>query len=160
MLKQIGKRSMRTGIFIWLTLFLGSCSYTPKEPALLYEEFINQKPTPNISNLKGEGKLAIPNFMSWGIFNYTCNKSYIDTLLNFNGFFEENEFNKKFEKDETKYFPTDLSFWTEHSKRKYKTDFKKQNCIYLTGINFPYIHEILIDTTSYEVLHLISTMRD
>lgn len=151
---------MRNIFIISPILFLFSCSHTPKRPALLYEEFMNKKPYSNISELKGEGKLAIPNFMSWGIFNYSCNISYIDSLLNFNGFFGESEFNKGFEKQDTKYFPNDLSFWTEHSKGKYKTDFKIQNCIYLTGSNFPYIHEILIDTTNYEVLHLVSAMRD
>lgn len=151
---------MRTILFFSAILFFYSCSHTPKEPTLLYEEFMNQKPNVNISELKGEGKLAIPNFMSWGIFNYTCDKSNVDSLLNFNNFFKESEFNKKFEKDDTKYFPNDLSFWTEHSKRKYKTDWEKKNCIYITGTNFPYIHEILIDTTTYEVLHLVSAMRD
>jgi len=151
---------MRKIPFISAVLFLCSCLHTPKDPSLIYEEFINQKNNTNISNLKGEGKLAIPNFMSWGIFNYTCNKSYIDSLLNFNDFFEESEFNKTFEKDDTKYFPNDLSFWTEHTKGKYKIDFKRQNCIYITGNNFPYIHEILIDTTNYEVLHLVSAMRN
>jgi len=151
---------MRKLFFILSILFLSSCSHTPKDPALLYEEFMNQRPNANISELKGEGKLAIPNFMSWGIFNYTCDKSNINSLLYFNDFFEESEFNKKFEKDDTKYFPKDLSFWTEHTKGKYKTDFKRQNCIYITGTNFPYIHEILIDTTNYEVLHLVSAMRN
>lgn len=151
---------MKRGIHIFLVFFLSSCWNTSKEPALLYEEFMNQKPDTNISELKSEGKLAIPTFMSWGIFNYACNNIYADSLLNFNDFFEENEFNKKFEKDDVKYFPNDLSFWTEHLKGKYKTDFNRQNCIYITGTNFPYIHDIIIDTTNYEVLHLVSGMRD
>ena len=151
---------MKIGIFILLSLCLGSCSNTPKEPALLYEEFLNQKPNPSISDLKGEGKLAIPNFMSWGIFNYTCNISYIDSLLNFNAFFEESEFNKKFERDHLKNFPVDLSFWTERSKENLYIDLLIQNCIYLDGTNFPYIHDILIDTVNYRVLHLVSAMRN
>lgn len=81
-------------------------------------------------------------------------------LLSLTIFFEKNEFNKKFERDETQCFLRDLSYWTEHSKEKYKIDFQKQNCVYLSGINFPFIHDILIDTISFEVLHLISAMRD
>jgi hypothetical protein len=146
--------------FIPLFLLFCSCSHTPSDPSLLYREFLNIKPYINLSTLKGEGKLAIPNFMSWGIFNYNCNSAYIDSLHNFDDFFEENEFNKKFENDEPKNFPIDLSYWTEHSNGEYKIDFKKENCLYLNGVNFPYIHDILIDTANYEVLHLVSAMRN
>ena len=120
---------MKKRLYILLILFVYSCSNTPKEPTLLYEEFLNQKPGPGISDLKGEGKIAIPNFMSWGIFNYTCNISYIDSLLNFNAFFEESEFNKKFERDNVKNFPVDLSFWTERLKENLYIDLPKPNCI-------------------------------
>ncbi len=150
---------MSRRFLILLILHLCSCSYNPKEPQLLYEEFMNQKPSTNISKLKGDGKLALPNYMSWGIFYYTCKQVYIDSLLIFNNYFEDNEFNKPFEKNKEKYFPNDLSYWTENSKNKFRTEFKRQNCIYLNGIIFPYIHDLLIDTTNYEVLHLVSAMR-
>ncbi len=143
-----------------LVILLYSCSHTINNPKVLYKEFMNINPKNNLTNIKGEGKIAIPNFMSWGILNYNCNSAYIDSLIKFDNFFEENEFNKKFERDDTQYFPKDLSYWTEHSKGKYKVDFQKQNCVYLRGINFPFIHDILIDSTSFEVLHLISAMRD
>ena len=49
---------------------------------------------------------------------------------------------------------------------EFNTDFhfgfsnKVLNKVFMKGINFPFIHDILIDTTSFEVLHLISAMRD
>jgi hypothetical protein len=138
-----------------------SCSYSPKEPEILFKEFTNINPQQmNLLEVKGEGAFAIPNFLSWGIFNYTCNKKYINILLEFDNYTEQSEFNTRFKIGKIKDFPANITYWTKNIKNQYKTNFNKNNCIYISGTNFPFINQILIDTMTHETLHLISGMSD
>lgn len=151
---------MKHFAILLLLCIIFSCSHAPKNVNALYLELMNDSPPSSIKNLKGEGRIAIPNFMSWGLFNYICDSTYVKYLLNFKKYFENNSFNKAFEISKVNEFPNDLSYWTTNIKQSYETKFDKKNCIALHGINFPLIHDILIDTITFKTLHLVSAMRD
>lgn len=145
-----------------LLLFVCSCSIddSSENAVAFYEETMNMKLPADISGFTGEAKSTFPLFMSWGIYNYTCNTHYINSLLDFDNFSEQNGFNQKFQRINVKYFTQDdISFFTKQAKGTYKTAFDTAKCIYLNGINFPYSHELLIDTTTFETLHIVSGTR-
>jgi len=142
------------------TFLLSSCGLKSSDPATLYRDLLNTSPYEKVSGFKGDGRFAIPNFMTWAIFSYTADSDFVKYLKSYNSFEVSSTWNKTFEQESIKDFPKDLTYWTQNSKVNVSTDFDFTKCAYYRGVNFPFIHEVLIDTTNFHVLHLVSGMRD
>lgn len=147
-------------ILLLMILLSCQCGLRNENPERLFQEYLSKEAFHYIRDFEGDGATVFPEFMSWGIFNYNCNSDYIKFLRQFNHFPVKSEFNNRFKLLKPSYFPNNTEFYTKDSKKNLKTDFNRDKCIYISGIVFPYGHNILIDTTTYEVVHLVSGVRE
>lgn len=153
-------KSVQYIILLLMILLTCQCGLRKENPERLFQEYLSEEAFKHIHDFKGDGATVFPEFMSWGIFNYRCDSNYIEVLQQFNNFTVESEFNSKFELLKPSYFPEDTEFYTKYSKKKLRTDLNRKKCIYISGVVFPYGHDILIDTTTYKVVHLVSGVRE
>lgn len=135
----------------------------------LYLNYIGKEVPECFENFEGMGKEVFPDFLSWGVFKYTANydclkKEYLyDTILQFRDTLKDGTIvqDKKFEISECKYFPNDLSFYKVAIEKKFiKGKYDCDNKIYIHGIKYPYMHDVLYDTISHSTIHLVTTIRE
>lgn len=151
---------IRTVLLLWFLSFLFSCSqgkYTAEE---LFKKTMNINPFNSISEIQGDSKIVEPVFMSWGLLKYNVNKEFIKDIERYDSFSTSNSYNQRFEVISFDDFPKDLTYWTKFSKIKIDSNFNYKNCVFFYGQNFPFVHEIALDTVNYKVIHLICGMRD
>jgi len=154
--------------FLIMMILLYGC--TSKQSAnKLYLDFIGKEVPVCFENFEGMGKEVFPDFLSWGVFKYTASYKCIeneylkDTIFQFSDTLKDGTIiqDKKFEINECKYFPKDLSFYKNTIDKgfidaKYDCD----NKIFIHGIKYPYMHDILYDTISHNTVHLVTTIRE
>ena len=116
-----------------------------------------------ITNCKGEFSEVTPTFMSWGYFTYQTNDKFINDLITKKTFLSNSELNAGFKKVPVG-FPfkeNDLSFYTDYLKDKsIVKKIELENKVALEGVYYPYKQQILYDTITKEVIHLISGLRE
>lgn len=156
-------------IFLTVTFFLiSNCSIikTPKED--LFQSYIG-KPIPNcFENFDGIGNTIFPDFLSWGCFTYKTNFNCIDSFYLQDTFITPNDTmflqsnsERIFTIANCNEFPNDLSFYQKAIDKKIiDSVYNCENKIFITGIRFPYAHYILYDTVTFEVVHLVSGVRE
>ncbi len=118
-------------------------------------EFLNLSTLPtHIENLKGEGTNGLSNFLSSGYFTYQADPTYFEFLTTHNTFAEPSEFNTEIsELDCTStQFPQDFSWWTDD-----QIDLTEKTCF--SGIFFPFIHYLIYDSATGQVIHFVESMR-
>lgn len=147
-------------ILLLMILLSCECGLRKENPKRLFQEYLSKEAFYYIRDFEGDGATVFPEFMSWGIFNYYCDSDYIKFLRQFDSFPVKSEFNSRFKLLKSSYFPNNTEFYTKDSNKNLKTDLNREKCIYISGIVFPYAHNILIDTTTYEVVHLVSGVRE
>lgn len=150
---------MRNILFFFL--FLLSCGSYSENPTELYEETMNVKPFTSIFNLCGDGKIVMPEYMSWVLLKYNVNDCFKKDILSYNSFSSKSQFNQAFEKTTNNLFEEEVEHYYKFSKiRIDSTNFKLENCNYYIGINFPFYHQLAFDTLNNVVIHLVGGMKD
>lgn len=145
-------------IFLIFLIAFTSCGLN-KDGNKLFQTYTG-KPVPDcFNNFKGMGREAFPDFMSWACFKYSCthdcltNEFLKDTLLT--------DKDEQFTLLDCKFFPKDLSFYKEAIDNGFLLkEYSCENKIFIRGIKYPYIHSILYDTMTHNVVHLVSVLRD
>lgn len=120
-----------------------------------------------VRNLKGEESNSL--FLASAIFSYSCDSHYMNYLLSLSEFPERSNLNERFKELSVyggNYLETiefllkkDFSIYSKHFD-DYKRKFNKNNCLLVSGIIFPFSHTVLIDTTTFSVLHIVEEIRD
>ena len=138
--------------FLLILLNLTSCAFFPDSPEELYKEFTGDKPQKEMLNFLGYGRLAIPSFMSKGIFfyNYEAKTSHHDFVAN-------NFPNHSLQK--AKKTPAlSLDFWEElisTEQIQNTTSFINNKAhILLKFTHQEYINEVFIDTSQRKIVQL------
>jgi hypothetical protein len=148
--------------FILLSCCLCSASVPhPKSQAAPSEEklflvYLNLDKMPDaISDFRGEATDTFPVFQSSGYFSYQAEPGYFDMLKQDDHFIEQSEFNELIHSVDCigQDFPDDFSWWTKDS-----ISITGKTC--LKGVFFPYIHYILYDPQTMQVIHFVEGMRD
>ncbi len=108
-----------------------------------------------VSDLQGEGSDSFPEFLSKGYFRYKADPMYFETLEKHTRFAQNSEFNDPVHRvtcrgDE---MPKDYTYWTQE-----RVQLENRQCF--TGTFFPYVHYIIYNTNTKEVLHFVTAMRD
>lgn len=136
----------------------------------LYLNYCKKEVPQCFENFEGMGKEVFPHFMSWGVFKYDApydciKKEYLDdTLMPVKEYAEDSSVvvrDQKFTVLECEYFREDLSFYKNAIGENFiQAHYDCNNKIYIRGIKYPYVHEILYDTITHNVVHLVGTIRE
>jgi hypothetical protein len=120
-----------------------------------YEKSLNIEIPESLSDLKGSGGDALPDFLSGGFFTYTVEHDYFTALGNHTDFLEENILNKSISSVscDAPDFPDEFGFWTD-----IEISFEDKECY--TGVYYPYIHYLIYDPDTNGTLHFVSALRD
>lgn len=139
-------------------LLLSSCAVKVSKTTL-FQNYTGRSVPVCFEDFQGMGREAFPDFLSWGCFTYLVESSCLEEFYLKDTFKTVKD--QPFEQMDCRYFSDDLSFYQEAIdagliQQKYDCT----NKIYFYGIKYPYVHDILYDTVSLEVVHLVSTIRD
>jgi hypothetical protein len=135
-----------------------ACTKGPSAPATpqeAYRRYLNLDPPTEISSLKYKGTEIALAITGSAFFTYEAKPTYFLLLEGHERFFEDSEFNKSLHlvSCQQANFPEDFSYWTD---RDIKIVENKHTCF--TGIFFPYVHYIIYDSDSEQVLHFVTGM--
>jgi hypothetical protein len=134
----------------------------------LYKKYMQIEDFPEwVRDLKGEESNSL--FLASAIFSYSCDTNYINYLLSLSEFPEKSNLNERF-KEWSEYggnyletieflLKKDFSIYSKHFD-DYKRKFNKNDCLLISGLIFPFYHTMLIDTTTFNVLHTVEEIRD
>lgn len=126
----------------------------PTEQVFL--EYLNLSTLPNtINNLNGEGTNNLSDFLASGYFTYQADPAYFDFLIAHDTFAKPSEFNTTIREMDcsSTQFPQNFSWWTED-----KIDLTEKTCF--SGIFFPFIHYLIHDERTGQVIHIVEGIRE
>lgn len=143
-----------------------SCGFFRSSKSALFQSYTGNPMPDCFDNFEGTGQTGLLDFLSWGCFTYKTDFDCLDKFYLQDSLIRENDTlfldsNRIFNIYDCNEFPKDLSFYQKAiDENIIKASYECENKILIKGIRFPYAHYILYDTITFEVVHLVSGVRE